>query len=143
MFFPYDIYGKAYAGYSYALNSALVFAGYTLPINLILVNNGYQQTYTLSSGQVSNYTRPNAALSNLAKDACNKLKTDLQNPDVYLVRYRMKSSDTLSLESCVDSGNKYTADNEADLTDALIQISKKIKQKSQTDVLRVNVKALK
>ena len=143
MFFPYDIYDKNYAGYSYALHSALVFAGYTLPINLILANSGYQTTYSLSSGQVSNHTKPNTALSNLAKDACSRLKTDLNDPTVYLVKYRVKSDVTLSLESCVSDKYTYATDNETDLTDILIHIAKEIKQNSQDDILRINVKDLK
>ncbi len=138
MFFPYDVYNKDYGGYSYALNSALVFAGYTLPINLILASNGYQQSFKVNSSNVSSYTKPNAALESLAKDACSKLKTDLQNPDIYLIKYRTNSS--LSLESC--TSNKYTANNEEDLTDALMQIAKKIKQKSGMDVFRINVNDL-
>ncbi len=137
MFFPYNTYNKDYAGYSYAHNSALVFAGYTLPVNYILVNNGYQDAYSLSSGQVSSYTKPNTALSNLAADACTRLKTDLKNnqgsPLIFLVKYKTDSA--LSLEKCADY--EYSASNEEDLTEIMKQIALYID--SKTDELRINV----
>ena len=140
MFFPYDIYNKNYGGYSYALNSALVFTGYTLPINLILASNGYQQTYPLSSGNVSNYTKPNDALSNLAKDACSKLKTSL-NTVIFLIKYRTNS--TLSLESCVDGNQKYTVNNEEDLINTMKTIASIIKEGSEIQELTIDVKNIK
>ena len=140
MFFPYDIYNKNYGGYSYALNSALVFTGYTLPINLILASNGYQQTYPLSSGNVSNYTKPNDALSNLAKHACSKLKTSL-NTVIFLIKYRTDS--TLSLESCIDGNKQYTVNNEADLINTMKTIAAIIKESSEIQELTIDVKNIK
>ena len=137
MFFPYSIYNRDYAGYSYASNSALVFAGYTLPINLILASNGYQTTYSLDSGNVSGYTRPKEALANLANDACERLKTDLANeqgkPVVLLVKYRTDS--TLSLEDCADE--TYSASSEGELNAKLNEIAQIIRQNGQP--LRVDV----
>jgi len=142
MFFPYNTYNKDYAGYSYALNSALVFAGFTLPINLILANSGYQEVFRVDSGHVKTYTKPNKALENLAKDACTKLKELETNwngtsvvPMVFLVKYRTNS--TLSLEDCA---SVYTASNEKELTEKMIEISKFIEECSRTNELRVNVK---
>ena len=142
MFFPYNTYNKDFAGYSYALNSALVFAGFTLPINLILANSGYQEVFRVDSGHVKTYTRPNKALENLAKDACTKLKeleTDWNGtsvvPMVFLVKYR--TSSTLSLEDCA---SVYTASDEKELTEKMIEISKFIEECSRTNELRVNVK---
>jgi hypothetical protein len=140
MFFPYDVYNKDYAGYSYAMNSALVFAGYTLPINLILASNGYQQTYSLASGSVSSYTKPNTALSNLAKDACSKLQTGL-NTAIFLVKYRTNS--TLSLESCVDKNQQFTVNNEADLIKKMKEIAVIVKELSKKQELVINVKDIK
>lgn len=137
MFFPYDVYNKDYAGYSYASNSALVFAGYTLPINLILTNSGYQQTYSLSSGQVSSYTKQNTALAALANDACSKLKTNL-NTVVFLVKYRTNSA--LSLESCVGSNQTFTAENESQLTEVMKMIAMVIGEMSNKQELIVDVK---
>ncbi len=138
MFFPYNIYNKDYAGYSYAYNSALVFAGFTLPINLILTNNGYQTTYSLSSGNVSNYTRPKEALTNLANDACKRLKADLANeqgnPIVLLVKYRTDA--LLSLEDCADE--TYSASSEEELNVKLNDIAHAIKQNRQSLKIKVS-----
>jgi hypothetical protein len=142
MFFPYTTYNKDHAGYSRAKHSAQVFIGYTLPINYILANSGYQQAFRVDSGYVTSYTKPNKALENLAKDACTKLKeltTDWKGinvvPMVFLVKYR--TSSTLSLEDCA---SVYTADNEKELTEKLIEISKIIEAYSRTTELSVNVK---
>ncbi len=138
MFFPYDIYNKDYTGYSEAKYSAQVFMGYTLPINLILASNGYQESFGVDSGYVSNYTRSNNALENLAKDACVKLKKDLSNaqgaPEVFLVKYR--TSSTLSLESCADYN--YSANSEEDLMKVMREISLLIEGNSGTNGLTVN-----
>lgn len=141
MFFPYTTYNKDYAGYSRAKHSAQVFIGYTLPINLILANSGYQPAFRVDSDYIRTYTRPNQALENLAKNACAKLKeltTDWDGtsvvPMVFLVKYR--TSATLSLEDCA---SVYTANNEKELTEKMIEISKFIEEHSRTTELYVNI----
>lgn len=141
MFFPYTTYNKDYAGYSRAKQSAQVFIGYTLPINLILANSGYQQTFRVDSDYVKNYTKPNEALEKLAKDACAKLKELETNwndmsvvPMVFLVKYRTSSK--LSLEDCA---SVYTANNEKELTEKMMEISRFIEECSKTNELSVNV----
>ena len=95
----------------------------------------------MDSNYVKNYTKPNNALENLAKDACAKLKELETNwngmnvvPMVFLVKYRTSSK--LSLEDCA---SVYTANNEKELTEKMMEISRFIEECSRTDELSVNV----
>lgn len=134
MFFPYDTYGKDYAEFSEALNSAIVFAGFTIPLNLMLMQNGYQ-TVTQDSGITAGCTNPNTAIETLAKDACTKLKGLKPTPKVYLIKY--KTNKTLSLEQCADFIR--SASSESDLKDKLNEIAQDIKINNQANDLIIDV----
>lgn len=99
MFIPYKAYGIGdMAGFSEAMESAIVFAGFTLPVNYALLQGGYQASSSYPNYSVS--PTPTEAIKKLAQDACKQLKSLTPKPIVYLIKYRTTAS--MSLDTCVD-----------------------------------------
>lgn len=99
-----------------------LYAGATLPINAALFTGGWQ-----SEDGKWNGVDATAAVKQVTKDACTKLKTEWgDNLRIYLIKYREQDGDYSYLNDC--TSRLYSVSNKTGLETTLGNIAKDIKE---------------
>lgn len=126
LFFPYNTFNIDNGETKFIFSGtgipmAGIYAGFTMPYNFALANNGYQT----ANGRATVTPYPTAALQQLSKDACEKLK----NTIVYVIKYGEAAEKVTELDDC-SNVISYTVEDATQLNEVLQEIAKNIKDKA-------------
>lgn len=126
LFFPYNTFNIDNGETKFIFSGtgipmAGIYAGFTMPYNFALANNGYQT----ANGRATVTPYPTAALQQLSKDACEKLK----NTIVYVIKYGEAAEKVTELDDC-SNVISYTVEDATQLNEVLQEIAKNIKDRA-------------